>query len=759
MMVTFNPILAVLSFSLVLVGSLVRAATVVVPPAGSLSQSYQHPVIRDTTSTYNVSFESDEFDSLGDLDWRPLPNPYQALSWSNFRVGANKHFIQYSGGKDAFASIPLDTQKNIIHDSDPSISARYNNSVVDSFGLRSLLFGCALNSGIPVECDVDFFAIDAAGKAIANQTAKFVPPFAHLNSYGRLEAGKAALQSIKFSDQFSKVKEVRFSVKKFTVLFTSEPGKDSAVPSDVNWSNSIFLVLDGVNYVTSMTAAPQRDSPVPTLSHQKRGGKHVTDCFDLDGDITFNSFPLPYKDLFYNGFYRSKHLLGYYKEPCTQKEFNASTGHIYAAGVKPYTDPSASVFPSIGIDYFGSKKKDMSIKSFFIGCEQFVDDNSLLDSGAPCTIGILSLVTQKHGDKPQEVHYQEVSIAKPNTAPPEDTGFEYVELIDGDHVTKVYFVLISGDSKAQSAAIILDNLTYYTRAGRWPQTGNRQAKAPGVPKVDAILQAISQGHERDITSQNDMMNQERIGASIVNETIIQGPMGNFISNNTSQQYEYPSFVSRIRGSGRNDGKAKRNITFTFNTPSNVDTATGIFPLTSNYTKPFDFGAAWKGRSQDAEGNPANNVVYNNITWPFAPVDITRPNFAYAEISWASQGSSNWNDSTARITVAPGSGLKAFTPKSMKSGCYPAILTQEDRDRLKMLNNAFECHFTVVGYKMTFKDEPAQHATDLDVSTWKNWTTTTFPKNFRNVDLLEFHATYASTRNVRIFVDDIVYEES
>ncbi|KAF3908852.1 hypothetical protein AA313_de0200327 [Arthrobotrys entomopaga] len=756
----FNPTLAAVSLLLAFVGSVVPAATVIVPPAGSLSQSHQQPVIRDTISMYNVSFDSNEFDYLGDLDWSPVPSPYQGLSWNNFRVGANKHFVLSSAGKDAFASIPLDNDKNIVHKFDPFLSASYNNSVVDSFGLHTLSFGCALHSGIPVECDVDFLGFDAEGKAVANQTAKFTPPYARMNSFGRLDAGKAALKSIKLSDQFLKVKEVHFSIQNFTVLFTSDPGKGNSIPSDVNWSNAVLLVLDGVNYFTNATTTPQRDVSVRTPSHHKRGSKHVTDCFDLDGDVTFNSFPVPYKDLFYSRFYRSKHLLGYYNEPCTQKEFNASTGHILAAGIKRYTDPSASVFPSIGIDYFGSKKKDMSIKSFYVGCEQFLDDDSILDSGVPCIIGILSLATQKHGDKPQEVHYQEVSVVKPNTDSPENAAFEYVELSDGDHVTKVYFVLVSGDSKAQSAAIILDNLTYYTRGGKWPQTGNRQTKAPGVPKVDAILQAISQSHERDITSQTNTASQEGIGASMTNETATQEIFGDSMVNETTdQQYAYPSLVSRIYGRGGNDGKAKRNITFKFNTPSDVEATTGIFPISSKFTNPFEFGTAWKGLSEDAKGKLAGEVVYNNVTWPFAPVDSSRTNFAFTEIFWVSQGSPSWNDSIARITLSSGSGLKAFTPKSMTVGCYPALLNTEDRDRLKMLNNAFECHFTVIGYKTVFKDEPAQHATDIDVNHWKNWTTTTFPRNFKDVDILEFHATYATTRNVRIFVDDIIYEET
>ncbi|EPS45813.1 hypothetical protein H072_213 [Dactylellina haptotyla CBS 200.50] len=715
---------------------------------GAVAAKHQQPIIRDTISTYNVSFDTEDFDNLGDLDWRPIIGPFQGLIWNNFRVGANKHFFQTSGGKDAFVAIPLDESKNILHTADPSLFASYNDSGVSSFDLKSLLFGCALYSGIPVECAVEFSGFDKSGMKVASAIGKFTPPYAHINSMGRLEAGKAALQPWEFSRRFSNIRELRFSVNSFTVLYKADPGKESPMPVDVAYSNSLLLIVDGVSYVTNATAMPEQDPTSAVQStasaiatQEKRATKDVTDCFDLDGDITFNSFPLPYKDIFYDGFFRSKHLLGYYNNPCEAKSPNVSTGHIYAAGVRPYNDLASSVFPSIGIDYFGSKRKDMSIKSFYIGCEQFLEDNTVLETGAPCTIGIVSLVTQKSGDKPQEVHYQEVSIAKPQSAPPEDTGLEFVELIDGNHITKLYFVLVSGDSQAQSAAIILDNLTYHTRKGKWPHTGNRQIKPPGVQKVDDILMAISRGHERSITAQSEESVQERLENPALNETIDQAA---------------PAYSPRMKYRG-ND-KSKRNITFTFTTPANVDKTTGDFPIAS--TEPFLFGPEWRGHAQDAQGNPQHNFFYRNTTWAFGPINSNRTSFAYTEIPWRIRGDPLWDTAKAVIRIPPPNSAK-FLIKSLQTSCYPAFLTDEDTNLFDNQGpeHDFTCHYTVLGYKSKFKEEPAEHAMDFDdkSNNWKIWSLSEFPLNYAGVDILEFHATWASTRNVRIFIDDVTYQ--
>ncbi|KAF3934694.1 hypothetical protein ABW20_dc0105380 [Dactylellina cionopaga] len=713
-----DPVLMMLGTLFFLLGYFVTNAIALAPAV----VGHQQPVVRDRISTYNVSFDSDEFDNLGDLDWRPIGGPYQGLVWKNFRVGANKHFFQTAGGKDAFATIPLDVMtREIIHTADPALSCIYNDSDVSSFNIKSLLFGCALYSGIPVECDIEFQGIDETGKKVASQNAKFTPPYARLNDKGRLEAGKASLQSVTLNKQFSKISELRFIVQKFTVLFGVEPKKQGqpAAPLDVVYSNSLLLVLDGVSYSTNGTKVPDT-IPTPSardISIEKRGDKHVTDCFDLQGSVTFNSLPIPYKDILYDGFYRTKHFIGAFDDTCYQKPMNASTGHLYAPGVVAYTNPAASIFPSIGIDYFGSKRTDMSIKSFYIGCEQFLDDNSIMETTTPCTIGIVSLLRQKQGTQPQEVHYQEVSIAKPQGEVPEDDGFEFVELIDGHHVTKVYFVLVSADEKAQSVAIIIDNLTYYTRKGKGPQTGNKSVAAPANAKVNDIIQAISKSYERTITGQNQPV------------------------------------TLRARG----NGVTKGNATFSFESPGNVNPSTGIFPLTPGTTGPFYFGPEWKGRSQDAHGNPQQNTVRNNITWPFGPVDSDRLNFAYAEIPWASRGTKDWDTAKAVIKISSDAGFPKFNMKELTTVCYPAIITDEDKKRLDMLNNVFECHYTVLGYKLNFQSEPAEHAIDFAAGRWEDWRHDKFPSNFRDVDILEFHVTYASTRNVRLFVDDIKYE--
>lgn len=56
-----------------------------------------------------------------------------------------------------------------------------------------------------------------------------------------------------------------------------------------------------------------------------------------------------------------------------------------------------------------------------------------------------------------------------------------------------------------------------------------------------------------------------------------------------------------------------------------------------------------------------------------------------------------------------------------------------------------------------KGDPAEHAIGFPISSWENWRWDTFPKNYKGINTLEFRATYASTRNIRIFVDDINLE--
>ncbi|KAK6519068.1 hypothetical protein TWF281_003757 [Arthrobotrys megalospora] len=721
--------------------------TPVVPALAAVAVGHQQPVIRDRISSYNVSFDTEDFDTLGDLDWRPLDDPYEGLLWKNFRVGANKHFVQYSAGKDAFALIPLDKANQIMHDNDPSLSCLYKDSDIVSFGVESLMYGCALRSGVPVECNVDFKAFDESGKQVGSQSGKFSPPYARMNTVGRLEAGKANLQQIHFKPGFGKIKDLRFSVSNFSVLYAAPPAMETQTPLDVAYSGSLMFILNAVKYTTNATAvieqAPQQPSAAPALEERD---KHVTDCFDMNGDTTFNSISVPWKDLQYDGFYNVKHLLGNYDEKCDAKNMNASTGHLYAPGLVPYTDQSAAIFPSIGIDYFGSKRKDMSIKSFYIGCEQFLDPTSVLDTSTPCVVGIVSVLRQKKGDQPQEVRYQQVSIAKPAGVAPEDVGFAFVDLIDGHHLTKVYFVLISADPQATSAAIIIDNLTYFTRKGKGPQTGNKAISASTDSKVNNILQAISAGHGRAMLGQpEDASSLQPRQASQTG--ILRPGMGPSHSS-----HPQPCKVSR-----RGKVWPRGNSTFTFEDASNADPKTGLFKISEESTAPFQFSPEWKGRHQDADGNPKNDVVFGNATWGFGPVNATRLNFAFVEIPWANRGTKEWNNTKIQIRIPSGPGHPIYQIRELMTSCYPAFLTEADRSRLSMLGGGFECHYTVFGYKDNSKEDPAEHAIDFPDGAWKDWRWDTFPANFKGVNTLEFHPTYAGTRNVRIFIDDIKFE--
>ncbi|KAF3941891.1 hypothetical protein ABW19_dt0202259 [Dactylella cylindrospora] len=720
---------------LLLGGSLLTLFGSIIPVAQGLAAAavdHHGNVARERISSYNISFDSPEFDNLGDLDWRPISSPFQGLSWNQFRVGANKHFFQTAGGKDAFAAIPLDIMtQEILHTADPSLSCKYNDSDITSFGLGSLSFGCALHSGIPVECSVDFKALNAAGKEAATYTSKFSPPYARMNELGRLEAGKANLQNVHFDPRkFGAVSEVQFIVKNFSVLYLPPVGMEAQQPLDVSYSDSLLFVIDGISYNTNSTlnkvSSPTNttpstgpvDGPKPTELLKRGGSKYVTDCYDLDGDVTYNSFPIPYKDLFYDGFYRVKHLTGFYKSDCGEGNLNASTGHIYAPGIGLYSNENSTGWPSIGIDYHGSTKKDMAIRSFYLGCEQFIDDETVLDTEVPCVIGVLSFESQKKGDRPQKVHYQEVSIAPKQGNLSEDATYQHVELKDGHHVTQIYFVPVSLDPNAKVAAILLDNLTYHTRKGKGPRTGNKQIAPSEDKKVNEILKAIALSKVRSISSQGQ-----------------------------------PGISTR--GNKQN----AVNITFTFDNidQSSVDKATGNFPITAALTNPFTFGPGWTGRAQDAQGNPARDVYFNNETWPFAPVDPARTKFAYVELPWSNRGTNEWSTAGRVISLSQASGYSSFTIKRMTTSCYPVFLTDEDRKRIQIFSNDFECHFTVLGFKKSFTEEPAEHAIDFSVGGWKNWVDDKFPRNFDNVNLLEFHVTYASTRNVRILVDNIEIE--
>ncbi|KAK6334459.1 hypothetical protein TWF730_003673 [Orbilia blumenaviensis] len=746
-----------------------------VPTLAAGAPEYQEFVIRDRISSYNVSFDSEEFDTLGDLDWRPIDTPYEGLLWKNFRVGANKHFTQYSGGKDAFVMIPLDEAKRVKHDDDPYLSTIYQDSDLSSFGIETLKFGCALRSGIPVECNVIFDGMNEVGEVITSQYGTFSPPYARMNRLGRLEAGRAELQPVIFKPKFRDIKELVFSIRDYTVLFTTPADLQNETPLDVVHGDSLMFIINGVEYstnattITEATYTPQT-SPSAVLLEERRG--HVTDCFDMNGAATYNSISVPWKDMQYDGFYNVKHLNGNFAEKCEEKTMNSSTGHLYAPGLVPYTDESASIFPSIGIDYFGSKRKDMSIKSFFLGCEQFLDENSILDTSTPCVVGLLGLVRQKKGDKAQEVKYQQISIARPSGTTPEDIAFAFVDLIDGNHLTKVYFVLISADPQATSVAIILDNLTYFTRKGKGPQTGNKSIAASTDSKINDIVQAISQGHGREMLglpaetlSPRETQAAPRSPVQPVSawtadprwsgdpswKSMVTGMMKTRerISGTAQPQ---PSDISQ-----RGRVWPRGNNTFTFEGVTDVDPKSGFFKITEELTAPFQFGHEWRGRHQDAQGNPKSDVIFNNETWQFGPINATRQNFAFAEVAWSNRGTSEWNNSTAQIRIPSGPGHPVYQIRELMTTCYPAIVSDEDKARLNMLGGAFECHYTVLGFKDGSKEDPAEHAIDFSNGAWQNWRLDTFPKNFKGVNTLEFHATYASTRNVRILIDDIQFE--
>ncbi|KAK6495107.1 hypothetical protein TWF481_003135 [Arthrobotrys musiformis] len=759
-----------------LLGSLVPASQTLAAAAVGRPR----PVARDRISSYNVSFDTEEFDILGDLDWRPLDDPYEGLLWKNFRVGANKHFVQYAAGKDAFALIPLDRANRVLHDNDPALTCLYKDSDISSFGVDSLMFGCALRSGVPVECNVRFEGSDGAGNQISSQTAHFSPPYARMNSMGRLEAGKANLQRVNFQPSFRKITDLRFSISDYSVVFAATPAMSTQVPLDVTYSGSLLLVINGVRYTTNATAATEAAAlqSSPSAPVLKERGKHVTDCFDMNGDTTFNSISVPWKDLQYDGFYNVKHLLGNFEEKCEAKSMNASTGHLYAPGLVLYTDEAASVFPSIGIDYFGSKRKYMSIKSFYIGCEQFLDSNSVIDTSTPCTIGIVSVIRQKKGDRPQEVKYQQVSIARPSGVAPEDVGFAFVDLIDGDHLTKVYFVLISADPQATSVAIILDNLTYFTRKGKGPQTGNKAIAASTDSKVNEIIKAISRGHGLEmlglpglegaptITGLPTAALEPRVTETTSKSIIPPGPLQP-ISPWTNDPYWRSQHTSSVwidasRPEPSQSARPSRiwprgNSTFTFEDATNFDPKTGFFNITHELTAPFEFGPAWKGRHQDAGGNPKDDVLFDNATWPFGPVNATRQNFAFVQVAWANRGTDEWNNTNARIRIPSGPGHPVYQIRELMTSCYPALVSDEDKARLNMLEGGFECHFTVFGLK-DGSDEPlAEHAIDFPSGSWEHWRWDKFPSNFKGVNTLEFRATYASTKNVRIFIDDIQFE--
>ncbi|KAF3189083.1 hypothetical protein TWF788_011204 [Orbilia oligospora] len=741
--------------------------------AAAVGHRYQ-PVIRDRISSYNVSFDSEEFDTLGDLDWRPLDEPYEGLLWKNFRVGASRHFFQFYAGKNAFALVPLDRANRIQHENDPSLSCLYKDSDISSFGIDSLMFGCALRSGVPVQCNIDFKGTDRSGNLVGFQSAEFSPPYARMNDIGRLEAGKARLQQIRFKPGFSKLTDLRFSISNYSVLYSTDPPMQTQVPLDVAYGGSLMLIINRVEYITNSTAATESVLPSPSTSAPvlEKRGKHVTDCFDMNGDTTYNSISVPWKDLQYDGFYNVKHLLGNFDEKCDAKSLNASTGHLFAPGLVPYTDKSASIFPSVGIDYFGSKRKDMSIKSFYLGCEQFLDPTSVLDTTTPCTIGLVGLVRQKKGNKPQDLIFQQVSIARPAGAAPEDVGFAFVDLIDGDHLTKLYFVLISADPQATSVAIILDNFTYLTREGKGPQTGNKAVAASPDSRINEIVQAISDGHGRETLGlprknlrerQSDIDRlrrspQQHEGLELPSPWIsnlnwarsqTQSSISTFALPTSILEPPYPSRSGKVWPRG--------NSTFTFEDATNADPKTGFFKITEESTAPFQFGPEWKGRHQDVDGNPKDNVIFNNATWAFGPVNATRQNFAFTEVAWANRGTPEWNNTKPQIRIPSGPGHPIYQIREFMTACYPAITTNEDKARLNMLGGGFECHFTVFGYKEGSKEDPAEHAIDFPIGSWEHWRWDTFPKNFKGVNVLEFHATYASTRNVRIFVDDIKFE--
>ncbi|KAK6498186.1 hypothetical protein TWF506_004425 [Arthrobotrys conoides] len=764
------PTLTGVGFLGIWLGSLVLTS----PALGAAAVGHQ-PVIRDRISSYNVSFDTEEFDTLGDLDWRPLDEPYEGLLWKNFRVGANKHFVQYSAGKDAFALISLDRGNKVKHDNDPFLSCLYKDSDISSFSIDSLMFGCALRSGVPVQCDVDFKGIDGSGNQVGLQSAQFTPPYARMNDAGRLEAGKAYLQRIRFQPGFGKIKDLRFSISNYSVLYSAgSAAVQTQVPLDVSYSGSLMLVINGLEYTTNATAAteslPSASPSAPVLEKRK---KHVTDCFDMNGDTTYNSISVPWKDLQYDGFYNVKHLLGNFEEKCDAKNMNASTGHLFAPDLVPYTDKSASIFPSIGIDYFGSKRKDMSIKSFYLGCEQFLDPTSVIDTTAPCTIGLVGVVRQKKGDKPQDVIFQQISISKPAGAAPEDVGFAFVDLIDGDHLTKLYFVLISADPQATSVAIIVDNLTYFTRKGKGPQTGNKAVAASPDPKINEIVQAISNGHGREMLGlPRDTLRGKQADFKLFPQQ--QRPDGGrnpsisdphwiardnirIKTESSASISELPTLTEALYPGRSGKVWPRGNSTFTFEAGTNVDPKTGFFEITEELTAPFRFGPEWKGRHQDAEGNPKDNVIFNNNTWPFGPVNATRQNFAFSQVAWANRGTPEWNNTKPQIRIPSGPGHPIYQIREFMTACYPAIISVEDKARLNMLGGGFECHFTVFGYKDGSKEDPAEHSVDFPMGSWENWRWDTFPKNFKGVNTLEFHATYASTRNVRIFVDDIKFE--
>ncbi|KAK6347480.1 hypothetical protein TWF718_005321 [Orbilia javanica] len=745
-------------------GSLVPASLAL----ADATVKHERPVIRDRISSYNVSFSTEEFDTLGDLDWRPLDSPYEGLLWNNFRVGANKHFVQYSGGKDAFAQIPLDRGNRVTHDNDPSITCVYNGSDIASFSVDSLLFGCALRSGIPVECNVDFEGIDDSGRQVGSQSGAFLPPYARMNSLGRLEAGKAYLQPIKFKPGFRNLRDLRFRVANYSVLFAAEYTTQTQVPLDVSYSGALLLIINGVTYTTSSTAAtegaPLISTDAPVL---KKGFEHVTDCFDLAGMVNYNTLPFPWKDLQYDGFYIVKHG-GEPDGKCSQMAVNITSGHLYAPGLTLYNSGPRPFFPSIGIDYMNSKRKDMSIKSFFIGCEQFIDETGVLDTQTPCVIGMIGLVSQKRGNKPQGVIYQTIGIGKSSKdAAPEDDSLSFVELADGDHLTRLYFVLISADPQATSVAITLDNFTYYTRGGKWPQTGNKAVAATSDPMANDILQAISKSYNLTISGLPAALQlRQDIFASMLPPPWAEpSPPPRLADPGYLSYAKTRSMTETLSTSAPEPPRRSQsgrvwprgNSTFTFEDAFDVDPKTGFFKITEESTAPFQFGPEWKGRHQDAQGNPKEDVLFNNATWPFGPVNATRQNFAFVKLAWANRGSPEWNNSAARIRIPSGPGHPVYQIRELVTSCYPDISTDEDKARLNMLGGAFECHFTVFGFKDNDKGDPAEHAIDFSSGSWQNWRWDTFPRNFKGVNTLEFHATYASTRNLRIFIDDIKFE--
>ncbi|EWC46661.1 hypothetical protein DRE_04148 [Drechslerella stenobrocha 248] len=494
------------------------------PTVEAIATSQQQQLIaRELITTYNVSFDSEEFDNLGDLDWRPIPVPFEGLDWKGFEVGANKHFFQTSGGKNAFTMIPINSVAGQILSHTPALLYPDTNSTVNdtnwatgTWAPNSMQFGCALHSGIPVECTVKFTARDKWLRTIASVVSKFTPPHARLNDQNRLEAGKAPFQTIRFDDKlFKGLNQLDFQLQNFSVLYTPVTNGIEDEIVDVRTNDAVLFVIDGVSYSTKSVFPATLAPKSPTETDANEQSRELGSAMQK----------------------------GYLREP-------SHPGNQYS----------------------------------------YLEDNH-------------------------------------------------------------------------------------------------------------------------------------------------PPLGHLAARNSNTAV---------------------NHTFVFTNPANVDAATGDFPLSNATTKPFVFDTMWRGHSQNSKGDPQRNVFFNNVTWPFSPVSDSRLNFAYTETPWAARGSAQWSTIYASIRAADHT---KFNLKGLSTACHPAFITAEDKSRLGMLDNDFECHFTVLGFKANFTEEPAEHAVDVSVSDWRYWREARFPNNFKDLDILEFHVTYASTRNVRIFVDNIQYELS